>query len=133
VDPINGYLKIMGLLLSRPPPFSMAVPSRSGHHTFRAVPFRSFSLFVQPTFSIGIAKRKATAEKLLARTKSNGYGRGAHREATVRIFNTNTNKLIKSRFQIRDGEAVADGPLAIAGVAGTGAKIELSFVSPAGS
>ena len=54
-------------------------------------------------------------------------------ETTVRIFNTNTNKLIKSRFQVRDGEAVADGPLAIAGVAGTGAKIELAFVNPAGS
>lgn len=54
-------------------------------------------------------------------------------ETTVRIFNTNTNKLIKSRFQVRDGEAVADGPLAIAGVAGTGAKIELAFANPAGS
>lgn len=54
-------------------------------------------------------------------------------EATVRIFNTSTNKLIKSRFQVRGGEAVADGPLAIAGVTGTGAKIELSFVNPAGS
>jgi 2-methylaconitate cis-trans-isomerase PrpF len=54
-------------------------------------------------------------------------------EATVRIFNTNTKKLIKSRFQVRDREAVADGPLAIAGVAGTGAKVELAFVNPAGS
>ena len=110
----------------------MAVPSWSDYHTFRAVPFRSFSLFIQPT-STGIAKRKAMAEKLLARAKSNGYERGAHREATVRIFNINTNKLIKSRFQVRDGEAVADGPLAIANVAGTGTKIELSFVNPAGS
>jgi 2-methylaconitate cis-trans-isomerase PrpF len=54
-------------------------------------------------------------------------------EATVRIFNTNTKKLIKSRFQVRDREAVADGPLSIAGVAGTGAKVELAFVNPAGS
>jgi 2-methylaconitate cis-trans-isomerase PrpF len=54
-------------------------------------------------------------------------------EATVRIFNTNTNKLITSRFQVRDGEAVADGPLAIAGVAGTGARIKLAFIKPAGS
>ena len=58
---------------------------------------------------------------------------GSDGETTVRIFNTNTNKLIKCRFQVRDGEAVADGPLAIAGVAGTGAKIELAFVNPAGS
>jgi 2-methylaconitate cis-trans-isomerase PrpF len=54
-------------------------------------------------------------------------------EKQVRIFNTNTNKLIKSKFQVLDGEAVADGPLSIAGVAGTGAKIELAFVNPAGS
>jgi 2-methylaconitate cis-trans-isomerase PrpF len=54
-------------------------------------------------------------------------------EVTVRIFNTNTNKLIKPRFQFRDQEAVVDGPLAIAGVTGTGAKIELAFVNPAGS
>ena len=54
-------------------------------------------------------------------------------QTTVRIFNTNTNKLIMSRFQVRDGEAVIDGPLAIAGVSGTGAKIELAFVDPAGS
>ena len=54
-------------------------------------------------------------------------------ETTVRIFNTNTNKLIKSRFSVRDGEAVADGTLEISGVAGTGSKIELAFVNPAGS
>lgn len=54
-------------------------------------------------------------------------------EMTVRIFDTNTRKLIRSRFQVRDGEAAADGPLAIAGVAGTGAKTELAFANPAGS
>ncbi len=56
-----------------------------------------------------------------------------HGEATVRIFNTNTNKLIKSTFQVQDGEAVVDGDLAIAGVAGTGAKIKLAFQTPGGS
>ena len=54
-------------------------------------------------------------------------------ETQVRIFNTNTNKLIKSRFQVLDGEAVTNGPFSIAGVAGTGSKIELAFVNPAGS
>ena len=63
-----------------PPSSSTAVPSRSDYHTFRVVPFHSFSLFIQPAFSTGIAKRKVTAEKLLARAKSNGYERGAHRE-----------------------------------------------------
>lgn len=54
-------------------------------------------------------------------------------EASVRIFNTNTNKLIKSTFEVREGEAVVDGQLAIAGVPGTGAKIQLAFLNPAGS
>jgi hypothetical protein len=82
----------------------MAVPSRSDYYTFRAIPFRSFLLFMHPT---SIAKRKATAEKLLARAKSNGYERGAHREAMGRTFDTNANKLIRSRFQVRDGKAEA--------------------------
>ena len=52
---------------------------------------------------------------------------------TVRIHNTNTGKIIHSRFIVENGEAKVDGPLAIDGVAGTGAKIELVFVDPAGS
>lgn len=52
---------------------------------------------------------------------------------TVRIHNTNTGKIIHSRFFVENGEATVDGPLAIDGVAGSGAKIELVFVDPAGS
>lgn len=54
-------------------------------------------------------------------------------EVEVRIFNTNTNKVIKSRFRVTEGEAVTEGDFAIDGVAGTGAKIELAFQDPAGS
>jgi len=54
-------------------------------------------------------------------------------EITVVINNTNTNKLIESTFEVLDGEAVADGDFAIDGVAGTGSKIQLGFLDPAGS
>lgn len=54
-------------------------------------------------------------------------------DVTVRIHNTNTGKVIHSTFPVLDGEAVADGPFAIDGVAGTAARIELAFINPAGS
>lgn len=54
-------------------------------------------------------------------------------EAEVRIFNTNTNKIIKARFLVAQGEALTEGDFAIDGVAGTAAKIELAFQDPAGS
>ena len=53
--------------------------------------------------------------------------------ATVRIFNTNTGKIIHSTFAVVDGRAAMDGDLAIPGVAGTGAPIRLDFVSPGGA
>ncbi|KAF2008115.1 DUF453-domain-containing protein [Amniculicola lignicola CBS 123094] len=58
---------------------------------------------------------------------------GVKREATVRIHNTNTGKVIRSRFGVEEGGAVVEGDFAIDGVAGTGAKIELAFLNPAGS
>lgn len=48
-------------------------------------------------------------------------------EACVRIHNTNTGKLIVARFPTRGGRAAVRGPLAIDGVAGTGAPIRLEF------
>jgi 2-methylaconitate cis-trans-isomerase PrpF len=54
-------------------------------------------------------------------------------ETEVRIFNTNTNKIIKARFPLLNGEAVTEGDFSIDGVAGTSAKIELAFQDPAGS
>lgn len=54
---------------------------------------------------------------------------------TVRIHNTNTNKIIHSTFPVtRDRkEAVTGGECAIAGVPGPGAEIKISFLDPAGS
>lgn len=54
-------------------------------------------------------------------------------ETTVRIRNTNTNKIIHSTFLVADDEAEATGDFAIDGVSGTAGRIKLAFVDPAGS
>lgn len=54
-------------------------------------------------------------------------------EARVRIFNTNTSKLIHATFPVEDGCARFDGDLAIPGVGGTGAPIRLDFIDPGGA
>jgi 2-methylaconitate cis-trans-isomerase PrpF len=53
--------------------------------------------------------------------------------AVVRIFNTNTRKIIRSTFPLTDGRAATDGDLAIPGVAGTGAPVRLDFLTPGGA
>ena len=53
--------------------------------------------------------------------------------ATVRIFNTNTQKIIHGTFPLEDGVARYDGHLVIPGVSGTGAPIRLDFVQPGGA
>jgi 2-methylaconitate isomerase len=54
-------------------------------------------------------------------------------EALVRVHNTNTRKIIWSRFPLDDGAAAVDGALAIPGVAGTGAPVRLEFREPGGA
>ncbi len=51
----------------------------------------------------------------------------------VRIFNTNTKKIIEAEVPVRDGKAVTEGEFCINGVPGSGAKILLNFVNSAGS
>ena len=53
--------------------------------------------------------------------------------AVVRIFNTNTRKIIRSTFPLEDGHSATDGDLAIPGVAGTGAPVRLDFLAPGGA
>ncbi len=62
-----------------------------------------------------------------------GLVRVAEGEALVRIHQVNTRKIIHARFPVRDGRAEIRGDFAIAGVAGTGARIRLDFLSPGGS
>ncbi|KAH7083067.1 DUF453 domain protein [Paraphoma chrysanthemicola] len=54
-------------------------------------------------------------------------------QVTVRIYNTNSKKIIHSSFPVKDGEAEVNGSFELDGVAGTGAKIELAFKDPGGS
>jgi 2-methylaconitate cis-trans-isomerase PrpF len=54
-------------------------------------------------------------------------------EATVRIHNTNTGKIIVARFALSAGKAAVDGDFVLQGVAGTGAPIRLSFLAPGGA
>lgn len=62
-----------------------------------------------------------------------GLVKAAGQEALVRVHNTNTKKLIWSRFPIDDGLSAVDGELAIPGVAGTGAPVKLEFREPGGA
>lgn len=54
-------------------------------------------------------------------------------QAVVRIFNTNTKKVVRSTFPLVDGRAAADGAMAIPGVAGFGAPVRLDFLTPGGA
>ncbi len=54
-------------------------------------------------------------------------------EAVLTLHNTNTGKLIRSRFAVRDGLAVTEGDTALPGVAGTAAPIRLGFDQPGGA
>lgn len=51
----------------------------------------------------------------------------------LRLLNRNTGKIIRASFTVQQGEAVAAGALAIPGVGGTGALIQLDFLTPAGA
>ena len=53
--------------------------------------------------------------------------------ATVRIFNTNTGKIIVSRFPLVNGRAAVAGDTRLDGVSGSGARIELNFLEPGGA
>ena len=54
-------------------------------------------------------------------------------EATVRIHNTNTHKMIVARFAVDGGRAAVDGDFRLPGVAGTGAPVRLDFLEPGGA
>ena len=51
----------------------------------------------------------------------------------VRIFNTNTKKILEAEVPVRNGRAISDGDFAVEGVPGTGARIVVNFVNSAGS
>src|SRR5262245_16797399 len=62
-----------------------------------------------------------------------GLVKASGQEALVRVHNTNTKKLIWSRFPLDDGQASVDGDISIHGVAGIGAPVKLEFREPGGA
>ena len=61
-----------------------------------------------------------------------GLVRASDGEALVRIHQVNTQRIIHARFPVRGGRAAVAGDFAMAGVAGTGARIRLDFLAPGG-
>ncbi|KAK4498061.1 hypothetical protein PRZ48_010717 [Zasmidium cellare] len=60
-------------------------------------------------------------------------GEGGRRTVSVRVFNTNTGKIILASFEV-DGEGfVGEGTYALDGVPGTGSRITLEFLDPSGA
>ena len=51
----------------------------------------------------------------------------------VRIFNTNTQKVIVEEVPVKDGRFMSEGDFSIDGVPGTASRVILKFVSPQGA
>jgi len=51
----------------------------------------------------------------------------------VRIFNTNTKKILEAEVPVKNGRAISDGDFAVEGVPGSGARIVVNFINSAGS
>lgn len=51
----------------------------------------------------------------------------------VRIYNTNTRKVIVAEFPVSNGDFISEGDFRIDGVPGTGSKILLDFINSGGS
>lgn len=51
-------------------------------------------------------------------------------EATIRMYNTNTDICVHSSFKVEGGQAITAGDLEIPGVSGTGAPVRLDFMDP---
>lgn len=51
----------------------------------------------------------------------------------VRVYNTNTNKVIEEHVRVKDGHACMYGDERIQGVPGTGSRIDMFFEDPEGS
>jgi 2-methylaconitate cis-trans-isomerase PrpF len=61
-----------------------------------------------------------------------GLVRCSDGEALVRIHQVNTRRIIHARFPVRGRRAATAGDFAMAGVAGTGARIRLDVLNPGG-
>lgn len=62
-----------------------------------------------------------------------GLVKGTGETTTVRIYNTNTDKMIAADVKTSDGKVVYAGDFQIAGVPGSASPIRLKFIDPAGT
>lgn len=62
-----------------------------------------------------------------------GFVRAVEPRTQVRIYNTNTEKIILAEVPVREGKAQVEGDYQIDGVPGTGAKILLDYSNSVGS
>ena len=118
------YAAAIGLLPAELGPFSFAsyplVVKVGGDYYCRSIrnmnPDGSLSFFC------------AIDEGLVRAIPSRGAG-----ETLVRIHQVNTRRIIHARVPVEEGRAAVAGDYAIAGVAGTGARIRLDFLDPGGA
>ena len=54
-------------------------------------------------------------------------------QAEVHVYNENTEKTVINRFEVRGGKAAVTGDVAMDGVSGAGAPVELVFPDPGGA
>ncbi|MDP4796019.1 MAG: PrpF family protein [Rhodospirillales bacterium] len=54
-------------------------------------------------------------------------------QQTVRVFNTNTQKIYHATFNVSDGAFAPEGGFSIPGVSGTGSRIRLDYLNPGGA
>jgi len=62
-----------------------------------------------------------------------GLVKAVEPETTVKIYNTNTKRIIIEKVPVHNGVAVTEGDYQIAGVPGSGAKVSLDFSDSAGA
>ena len=62
-----------------------------------------------------------------------GMVRAVEPVTSVRIFSTNSKQYVTAHVPVKNGRALSRGDFAIPGVPGTGARIDLEWIDPAGS
>ncbi len=62
-----------------------------------------------------------------------GLVKAVEPETIVKVFNTNTKKIIEEHVRVKEGRAEVYGDAVIKGVPGTGSPIDMYFLDPAGA
>ncbi|WP_240419494.1 2-methylaconitate cis-trans isomerase PrpF family protein [Paenibacillus periandrae] len=124
--------QIDGLGGGNPLSSKMAIVGPSTHpdadinYTFGQVSLEQNVIDYKPTCG-----NMATAVGLFAAEE--GYVSLTDPVAVVRIFNTNTNKIIETEVHVKNGSIDYNGNFAIDGVPGTSSQIMVNFLDPGGA